>query len=160
MTAPITLASLEEPTLTELRHRYDGTTDAETRTRYQMLLLSQRGQTSSQIAQTVMRSQDTVVRVLKRLDAGGYDTCVPVNEDPEVTETPLLDFAAGYVLRSMHEFPKAGSKAPWKVLMSYPYDMLKLRLDKVDDGVLRFSAGQSAGEPVAAVSGTAVTAGR
>ena len=39
MTAPITLPSLAEPTLAELRRRYEETTDAETRTRYQMLLL-------------------------------------------------------------------------------------------------------------------------
>ena len=73
MTAPITLTSMEKPTLAELRRRYEETTDAETRTRYQMLLLSQRGQTSSQIAQTVLRSQDTVVRVLKRFLTGGLD---------------------------------------------------------------------------------------
>src|SRR5260370_15622101 len=73
MTAPITLTSLEKPTLAELRRRYEETTDAETRTRYQMLLLSLRGQTSSQIAQTVLRSQDTVVRVLKRFSTGGLD---------------------------------------------------------------------------------------
>ena len=48
MTAPIILTSLEKPTLAELRRRYEETTDAETRMRYQMLLLSQRGQTSSQ----------------------------------------------------------------------------------------------------------------
>ena len=73
MTAPITLPSLEEPTLTELRRRYEGTSDAETRTRYQMLLLSLRGQTSSQIAHVVLRSQDTVVRVLKRFLTSGLD---------------------------------------------------------------------------------------
>jgi len=73
MTAPITLAPLDEPTLTELRRRYDDTSDAETRTRYQMLLLSTTGQTSTQIAQIVLRSQDTVVRVLKRFFAGGLD---------------------------------------------------------------------------------------
>src|SRR2546430_5931718 len=73
MTAPITLASLEKPTLTALRRRYEETSDAETRTRYQMLLLSLRGQTSSQIAQMVLRSQDTVVRVLKRFFTGGLD---------------------------------------------------------------------------------------
>ena len=73
MTAPIPLPSLDEPTLAELRRRYQETTDAETRTRYQMLVLSLRGQTSSQIAQTVLRSQDTVVRVLKRFFAGGLD---------------------------------------------------------------------------------------
>jgi transposase len=48
-------------------------TNAETCTRYQMLLLSLRGQTSSQIAQTVLRSQDTVVRVLTRYFTGGLD---------------------------------------------------------------------------------------
>ena len=45
----------------------------ETRTRYQMLLHSLRGQTSSQIAQIVLRSQDTVVRVLKRFFTGRLD---------------------------------------------------------------------------------------
>ncbi len=73
MTAPITLPSLDEPTLAELSRRYEETSDAETRTRYQMLVLSLRGQTSSQIAQNVLRSQDTVVRVLKRFLTGGLD---------------------------------------------------------------------------------------
>src|SRR5712691_10519940 len=66
MSAPITLPQQDELALTALRRRYEESTDAETRTRYQMLLLSLRGQTSSQIAQMVLRSQDTVVRVLKR----------------------------------------------------------------------------------------------
>ena len=73
MTAPITLPSIDEPTLAELRRRYEETSDAEMRTRYQMLLLSLRGQTSSQIAHIVLRSQDTVVRVLKRYLMGGLD---------------------------------------------------------------------------------------
>lgn len=73
MTAPITLPSLDEPTLAELRWRYEETNDAETRTRYQVLLLSLQGQTSIQIAHIVLRSQDTVVRVLKRFFTGGLD---------------------------------------------------------------------------------------
>ena len=73
MTAPITLPPMDELALTELRRRYEESTDAETRTRYQMLLLSLRGQKSSQIAQYVLRSQDTVVRVLKRFVTGGLD---------------------------------------------------------------------------------------
>src|SRR5258707_10213394 len=73
MTVPITLRPLDEQTLTDLSRRYDGTSDAETRTRYQMLLLSAKGQTSTQIAQIVLRSQDTVVRVLKRFFTGGVD---------------------------------------------------------------------------------------
>jgi len=81
MTAPLTLASLDRPTWAQLRRRYEETTDAQTRTRYQMLLLSQQGQTSSQIAQTVLRSQDTVVRVLKRFLSGGLDA-VPRRRAP------------------------------------------------------------------------------
>ncbi len=73
MTTPITLRPMDEQTLTELRCRYHDTTDAETRTRYQMLLLSLRGQTSSQIAPIVLRSQDTVLRGLKRFLTGGLD---------------------------------------------------------------------------------------
>lgn len=64
---------MDESTLAELHRRYEEAHDAETRTRSQMLLLSLRGQTSSQIAHSVLRSQDTVVRVLKRFLAGGVD---------------------------------------------------------------------------------------
>ena len=73
MTTPITLPPMDELTLIELRRRYEQSPDAETRTRYQMLVLSLRGQTSSQIAHHVLRSQDTVVRVLKRFLTGGLD---------------------------------------------------------------------------------------
>jgi transposase len=86
MTAPITLTSLDKPTLAELRQRYEETTDAETRTRYQMLLLSLRGQTSSQITQTVLRSQDTVVRVLKCFLSGGL-AAVPRRTAPGRAQT-------------------------------------------------------------------------
>ena len=48
-------------------------------------------------------------RLLRYMDAHGYDTCVPVNNDPSVTERPLLDLSAGgYVLRSIDQFPRAG----------------------------------------------------
>ncbi len=73
MTAPIMLPRLDEPTLTKLRNGYEEASDAETRTRYQMLLLSAKGQTSTQIAAIVLRSQDTVVRVLKCFLTGGFE---------------------------------------------------------------------------------------
>jgi transposase len=57
----------------KLRQSYQETHDAETRTRYQMLLLALDGRTSTQIAHLVCRSQDTVVRVLKRFVHGGLE---------------------------------------------------------------------------------------
>ncbi len=82
---------------------------------------------------------DFVVRLLRYMDRHGYDVCVPVNEDPRVAERPLLDFAAGYILRSMHEFPKSGSRTPWRLGMSYLNDVVTLRHGRIGDGVLRFS---------------------
>jgi len=80
-----------------------------------------------------------VVRLLRHMDARGYDRCVPTNDDPRVTERPLLDFQAGYVLRSIDEFPKAGSRPPWQLGMSYAHDLLKLRHGRIDDGAMCFS---------------------
>jgi cation diffusion facilitator CzcD-associated flavoprotein CzcO len=77
-------------------------------------------------------------RLLKYMDARGYDTCVPVNDDPAVTPQPLLDFQAGYVLRSIDDFPKAGSRAPWRLGQSYAHDVVTLRHGKIDDGSMRF----------------------
>ncbi len=80
-----------------------------------------------------------IVRLLRYLDTHGYDQCVPINDDPTVTEQPLLDFEAGYVLRSLDEFPKAGSRPPWQLGMSYAHDLRKLRRGAIDDGAMRFS---------------------
>src|SRR5207245_11585734 len=98
MTAPIRLPALDEHILADLRHRYDRTTDAETRTRYQMLLLSLPGQTSSQIAQIVLRSQDTVVRVLKRFFTGGLDA-VPRRTAPGRERTVTIAWEAERLAR-------------------------------------------------------------
>jgi len=78
-------------------------------------------------------------RLLKYMDAHGYDTCVPVNDDPAVTPQPLLDFQAGYVLRSIDDFPRAGSRAPWRLGQSYAHDVVTLRHGKIDDGSMRFA---------------------
>jgi monooxygenase len=79
-----------------------------------------------------------MVRLLSHMDAHGYSEFVPTNDDPAVLEGPLLDFQAGYVLRAIHEFPKAGSRAPWRLSMSYAQDVVNLRYGKIDDNAMRF----------------------
>ena len=81
MTAPITLPELDAATLAELRQRYEETSNAESRTRYQMALLAQQEYKVPQIARMVLRSEDTVARVLKRFVAGGLDA-VPRRSPP------------------------------------------------------------------------------
>ena len=78
-----------------------------------------------------------VCRLLERMDRDGATQCVPV-DDGTVERRPLLDFQAGYVQRSIHEFPQGGASAPWKLGMSYPQDVMTLRHRALDDGALRF----------------------
>jgi hypothetical protein len=81
VTAPITLPQLDPATLAELHQRYEKTPNVESRTRYQMLLLAQQDYKVSQIARIVLRSEDTIARVLNRFLAGGLDA-VPRRTPP------------------------------------------------------------------------------
>jgi cation diffusion facilitator CzcD-associated flavoprotein CzcO len=80
-----------------------------------------------------------VCRLLAHMDATGTSTCVPELTDPSVVEEPLLDFTAGYVLRSLDQLPKQGSKLPWHLRQNYPLDLVELRHGGVEDGTMRFS---------------------
>jgi monooxygenase len=86
-----------------------------------------------------------VCRLLAYMDAHGFAQAMPVNDDPSITTRPLLDFAAGYVQRSLDAFPKQGSKAPWRLGMNYAQDVVTLRHGKLDDGTMRFSAATRVG---------------
>jgi hypothetical protein len=81
-----------------------------------------------------------VCRLLNYMDEHGYRQCTPRNEDPSVTATPWIDFTSGYVQRSIDQFPKQGSKAPWRLYQNYALDLMNLRFAAVDDGVMRFSS--------------------
>lgn len=85
-------------------------------------------------------TSEYVCRVLAHMDAHGYRKSVPELSDPSVTEMPLLDFTSGYVQRSLHEFPKQGSKEPWKLRQNYVLDIRTIRRGPIDDGAMRFSA--------------------
>jgi len=89
-------------------------------------------------------------RLLSYMDAYGYRQATPTNEDSSIATRPLLDLAAGYVQRSVAEFPRQGSKAPWQLGMSYAQDVITLRHGKIDDGTMRFSSSGPAkrGSPV------------
>jgi monooxygenase len=85
-------------------------------------------------------TSEYVCRLLGHMDAHGYSRCV-AEVDPSVTEQPLLDFTSGYVLRSLDQFPKQGSKEPWKLRQNYVFDIRTIRRGPIDDGAMRFSNG-------------------
>ncbi|WP_107705450.1 flavin-containing monooxygenase [Nocardioides allogilvus] len=78
-----------------------------------------------------------VVRVLEHMERTGTRIVVP-RRDPGVPEAPFLDFAAGYVLRAVDDFPKQGSEEPWRLRMNYFRD-LKVFAASVDDPALDYS---------------------
>jgi cation diffusion facilitator CzcD-associated flavoprotein CzcO len=84
-----------------------------------------------------------VCRLLNHMDAHGHAACVP-ERDPSVTEEPLLDFTSGYVMRSIDQFPKQGSRAPWKVAQNYPRDIITLRHGRVDESMRFFGPRRTA----------------
>ena len=91
-----------------------------------------------------------VCRLLNHMDANGYDICAPHLTDPSVTPEPIMDFNSGYVLRSIAELPKQGSKEPWKLRQNYAIDLRSLRYGTLDDGAMTFSRKVRAPERVAA----------
>ena len=98
-------------------------------------------------------TSEYVVRVLAHMDAHGYRKSTPEIFDPTIKEEPLFDFTSGYVLRSLHEFPKQGSKEPWKLRQNYVRDIRTIRHGPIDDGALKFSlADQSQRSELHAVS--------
>ena len=91
-------------------------------------------------------TSEYVCRLLGHMDAHGYRRCVP-EVDASVTEEPLLDFTSGYVLRSLDQFPKQGSKVPWRLRQNYVFDLQTIRRGAIDDGTMRFSSPAPQGRP-------------
>ena len=90
-------------------------------------------------------------RLLNHMDANGHRKAVPVNDDPSVVAEPIIDFSSGYVQRSIHKFPKQGSKPPWRLRMNYARDIVTIRHGAIDDGVIRFSGAAQRSREVADV---------
>jgi cation diffusion facilitator CzcD-associated flavoprotein CzcO len=100
---------------------------------------------------------DYVWRLIEHMDATGTTWCAPRLRDPDVEAMPMLDFSSGYVTRSIAQFPKAGSKAPWSLRMNYFVDRMALGRGSVDDGTMEFGRGEP-GAPFADLGAVAARA--
>jgi monooxygenase len=81
-----------------------------------------------------------VCRLLNHMDEHGYRTCTPRNRDPSITAEPFIDFSSGYVQRSIAQFPKQGSRAPWRLHQNYARDIFTLRFGSIEDDAMEFAA--------------------
>ncbi|WIM99620.1 NAD(P)/FAD-dependent oxidoreductase [Actinoplanes oblitus] len=77
-------------------------------------------------------------RLLKHMEAQGYDICRPEVADPDMPTRPFLDFGAGYIQRVVDQLPRQGSRMPWLTSMDYQSDVKLLRADDVTDRELHF----------------------
>ncbi|PTR25831.1 cation diffusion facilitator CzcD-associated flavoprotein CzcO [Rhodococcus sp. OK519] len=78
-------------------------------------------------------------RVLRQMDLRGANVVVAENREEGMETRPLLDFASGYIQRSLDLWPQAGTKDPWNLPMDYYKDVVVLRDTPVDDGTLTFA---------------------
>ncbi len=60
-----------------------------------------------------------VCRLLNYMDDNGFDTVVVERPGSDVEERPFMEFTPGYVLRSLDELPKQGSRTPWRLNQNY-----------------------------------------
>ncbi len=87
-----------------------------------------------------------VCRLLNYMSAHGQLIARPELHDPEVQEEGWMNLSSGYVQRSIHLFPKQGTKLPWKLYQNYALDLAMIGFGRIDDGTLKFS------RPAAAVA--------
>ncbi len=94
-----------------------------------------------------------VCRLLRHMDAHGYDSCTPQAPGPGVPTEPFLDLTAGYVLRAIDDLPLQGHRTPWRLNQSYPRDVRLLRRGPLEDEGIRFSrAAVAAPQPASAAA--------
>lgn len=86
MPTPVTMAPLAPEQRAEVEAAFNATDDAETRLRDQMVLLAHQGKAAPEIARLTLRAHETVLRVVRRYEAGGL-AAVPRRVGPGVAPT-------------------------------------------------------------------------
>jgi cation diffusion facilitator CzcD-associated flavoprotein CzcO len=80
-----------------------------------------------------------VCRLLNRMDRKGMRQVTPQNRDQTPVAPFVEKFTPGYVQRTAAQWPKQGSKAPWRVYQNYLRDIWSLRWSPVENDALEFS---------------------
>ncbi len=84
-------------------------------------------------------TSEYAARVLDYMDEHGYAVVEPEVIEDNLQPVLLMNLNSSYINRSLDELPSQGDRAPWKMHQNYVLDYKMLRLDKVDDGRLKFA---------------------
>lgn len=84
-------------------------------------------------------------RLLNYMDKHGYKSCLPEYGSREgenvddVGEDLITDLSSGYICRAMSEFPRQGTRSPWRYYQNYFADIMEFCYGGISDGVMKFS---------------------
>jgi cation diffusion facilitator CzcD-associated flavoprotein CzcO len=88
-----------------------------------------------------------VCRLLNLMDKKGAKQVTP-RERGETAAAPFVEkFTPGYMERAIANWPKQGSKAPWRVYQNYLRDTISLKWSPVANDALEFSSPERAAKP-------------
>ncbi|MFI8480341.1 flavin-containing monooxygenase [Pseudomonas sp. NPDC078700] len=80
-----------------------------------------------------------VCRLINHMAQKGYSQCMPVIDDSDIDQRPLLDMSSGYILRAVDKFPKQGKNAPWQQNQNYLHDLVDMKFGAISNRGLKFS---------------------
>jgi cation diffusion facilitator CzcD-associated flavoprotein CzcO len=80
-----------------------------------------------------------VCRLLNFMDRKGVRQVTPKSLSEKAAAPFVEKFLPGYMERALADWPKQGSKSPWRVYQNYIRDTISLRWASVDNDALEFS---------------------
>jgi monooxygenase len=80
-----------------------------------------------------------VCRLINHMDRHGADIVTPcISEEDKGDDAATFNLTSGYIQRSIHEMPRSGNRAPWRLNHGYLADRPVMLREPIDDGVLAF----------------------
>ncbi|MBV8928842.1 MAG: NAD(P)/FAD-dependent oxidoreductase [Mycobacteriaceae bacterium] len=78
----------------------------------------------------------SIAKLLAYMVSHGYTHAYPHLGDVDMSERPLLDLQAGYILRSLDVLPKAGTRRPWLMGHNFLRDVVDERMRPIEDSMV------------------------
>ena len=79
-------------------------------------------------------------RLLAHMDTDGHTVCYPAFGNPHMATRPFVESSAGYVQRSIEQFPRQGVEGPWQISNDHRTNVKTFRDGPVADENLRFGS--------------------
>ena len=84
-------------------------------------------------------TSEQVCALIKHMDRRGYTHCTPRHPDPTISGVPFAELTSGYIVRAIDEFPRQGSKDPWRRKQNYLRNRMSMRRAPIADAALEFA---------------------